>query len=283
MMHIQQPEGRRNWLRRYYDEIKKIPILRREEEVELAQRIHAGDQGAFDKLIRSNLRFVVKIAQCYKNQGLPLEDLVNEGNLGLIEAAKRFDETRGFKFISFAVWWIRQSIQKALTEQSRIVRIPLNKVSDINKTTQTYLRLAQEFKRKPTINEVAEAMNQPVEKISQLLLSSKYSLSLDARYDENPAPLENLIENQPEKVPGAELEEKSLKKKLDDVLGTLTPQESEIIKLAFGIDCERPLSIEEISNKLNLAANKVRRIKERALKRLQHSKRSNILRDLLRN
>jgi len=282
-MHIQQPEGRRNWLRRYYDEIKKIPILRREEEVELAQRIHAGDQGAFDKLIRSNLRFVVKIAQCYKNQGLPLEDLVNEGNLGLIEAAKRFDETRGFKFISFAVWWIRQSIQKALTEQSRIVRIPLNKVSDINKTTQTYLRLAQEYKRKPTINEVAESMNQPVEKISELLLSSKYSLSLDAQYDENPAPLENLIENQQEKVPGAELEEKSLKKKLDDVLGTLTPQESEIIKLAFGIDCERPLSIEEISNKLNLAANKVRRIKERALKRLQHSKRSNILRDLLRN
>lgn len=282
-MNIQQPEGRRNWLRRYYDEIKKIPILRREEEVELAQRIHAGDQSAFDKLIRSNLRFVVKIAQCYKNQGLPLEDLVNEGNLGLIEAAKRFDETRGFKFISFAVWWIRQSIQKALTEQSRIVRIPLNKVSDINKTTQTYLRLAQELKRKPTINEVAEAMNLPVEKISELLLSSKYSLSLDAQYDENPAPLENMIENQQEKVPGADLEEKSLKKKLDEVLGTLTPEESEIIKLAFGIDCEHPLSIEEISNHLNLPSVKVRRIKERALKRLQHSKRSNILRDLLHN
>lgn len=283
-MNIHHQPDRRNWLKRYYDEIKKIPLLRREEEVELARRIHAGDQEAFDKLIRANLRFVVKIAQSYKNQGLPLEDLVNEGNLGLIEAARRFDETRGFKFISFAVWWIRQSIQKALTEQSRIVRIPLNKVSDINKTTQTYLRLSQEYNRNPTINEVAEEMGQPVEKISNLLLSSKYSLSLDApQFDDNSTTLENMIENDQETVPGDELEKKSLKKKLEEVLATLTPQQSIIIKLSFGIDCDRPLSIEEISKTLKISPNKVRRIKERSLKRLQHSKRSNILRDLLQN
>ena len=227
---------------------------------------------------------MVKIAQNYKNQGLPLEDLVNEGNLGLIEAAKRFDETRGFKFISFAVWWIRQSTKKALTEQSRIVRIPLNKVSDIKKTTQTYLRLAQEYKRKPTINEVAEALDQPVEKISNLLISSKYSLSLDApQSNDNESTLENLIENDQEESPGDDLEKNSLKNQLEEVLATLTPQQSMILKLTFGIDCDRALNLEEISKELNISSNKVRGIKERALKRLQHSKRSAILRELLQN
>lgn len=272
------------WLKSYFHEISKIPLLKKEEERELARRIHAGDQEAFEKLIKSNLRFVVKIAQKYKNQGLPFEDLVNEGNLGLIEAARRFDETRGFKFISFAVWWIRHAIKKALTEQGRIVRIPLNRLTDIGKITQTYLKLEQQFTRSPNIEEVAEAMDLPPEKLSQALMLSRFCVSLESpQFDDESLTLSETIENEFDESPDNDIETDSLKDKLTEVLDTLAPLEAKIIRLSFGIDHDRALNLEQIAKKLKLSPNKVRRVKERALKRLQHSKRSHLLRELFRN
>jgi len=270
-----------SWLQGYCREIGKIPLLNKEEELELARRIHAGDQEAFEKLIKANLRFVVKIARKYKNQGLPIEDLVNEGNLGLIEAARRFDETRGFKFISFAVWWIRQAIKKALTEHSRVVRLPLHRITDIGKITRTYLHLAQEYSRNPSIYEVAEAMDQPVDKISETLLISPFSVSLEApQFQDESLPLSETIRNDFDASPETNIEADSLKSKLNEVLSTLTPVQAEIIKLSFGIENDRAFSIEEIAYKLDLSPNKVRMLKDRALKRLKHSRRSNILKEI---
>ncbi len=272
------------WLKSYFSEISQIPVLTPDEEQELARQMRTGDDEAFKKLIRSNLRFVVKIAQQYRHRGLPIEDLVNEGNLGLIEAAKRFDETRGFKFISFAVWWIRQAIKKALNEQSHIVRMPLNRLSDFNKATRAFLKLEQEFSRDPTIHEVADHMDTSVEKLSNMLASPTLTFSLESSLpEEDSLNLIETIEDEFEEAPDKEVEFNSLKKKIEEVLSTLTEQQAKIIRLSFGIDEEQPLSSEKIAEILNISNNKVRQIRDKALKRLQHSKRSQHLREIFRN
>lgn len=269
-------------LDRYLQEIGKVDLLTADEEIELAIKIKKGDQGALEKLVKANLRFVVSVAKQYQNQGLTLGDLINEGNLGLIKAAKRFDETRGFKFISYAVWWIRQSILQALAEQSRIVRLPLNRVGALNKIGKAYSNLEQEFEREPSANELARELEMDINEVSDTLKISGRHVSMDAPFaqgEENR--LLDVLENDQQPSPDFILMSESLRNEIERALATLTERESEVIKLYFGLGTEHSLTLEEIGEKFNLTRERVRQIKEKAIRRLRHASRSKNLRAYL--
>jgi RNA polymerase primary sigma factor len=263
-------------LDKYLQEIGKVELLTPDDEVELARRIREGDQYALEKLTKANLRFVVSVAKQYQNQGLSLGDLINEGNLGLIKAAKRFDETRGFKFISYAVWWIRQSILQALAEQSRIVRLPLNRVGALNKIGKAFSKLEQEFEREPSAQEIAEILEGMSEnEVSDTLKISGRHISMDAPLvagEENR--LLDVLENDEEPDPDSGLINESLSKEVERALSTLTQREAEVIRLYFGIGVEHSLTLEEIGEKFDLTRERVRQIKEKAIRRLRHTSRS---------
>ncbi|MEQ9443150.1 MAG: sigma-70 family RNA polymerase sigma factor [Cyclobacteriaceae bacterium] len=267
---------------KYFQEIGKMNLITADEEVALAIRIREGDERALEKLTKANLRFVVSVAKQYQSSGLTLGDLINEGNLGLIKAAQRFDERRGFKFISYAVWWIRQSIMQAMAEQSRIVRLPLNRVGAVHKITKTISALEQQFQREPSSEEIAEAMEVTVEEISYNMNISGRHLSLDAPFvngEENG--LLDVLENEREDTPDAELMVSSLRRELDRALATLTEREGDIIGCYFGLNGEQAMTLEEIGQKYNLTRERVRQIKEKATRRLRHSSRSNLLKTYL--
>ncbi len=269
-------------LDKYLQEIGKVDLITSEEEIELAQRIKKGDQKALEKLVKANLRFVVSVAKQYQNQGLSLGDLINEGNLGLIKAAKRFDETRGFKFISYAVWWIRQSILQALAEQSRIVRLPLNRVGALNKIGKAFSNLEQEFEREPSAEELSEELNIPINEIADTLKISGRHVSVDAPFapgEENR--LLDVISNDQQPAPDHGLMKESLRQEIERALSTLTEREAEVIKLYFGLNSEHSLTLEEIGEKFNLTRERVRQIKEKAIRRLRHASRSKALKAYL--
>lgn len=269
-------------LDKYLQEIGKVDLLTADEEIELAIKIKKGDQYALEKLVKANLRFVVSVAKQYQNQGLTLGDLINEGNLGLIKAAKRFDETRGFKFISYAVWWIRQSILQALAEQSRIVRLPLNRVGALNKIGKAYSNLEQEFEREPSANELARELEMDINEVSDTLKISGRHVSMDAPFaqgEENR--LLDVLENEQQPSPDFILMSESLRNEIERALATLTERESEVIKFYFGLGTEHSLTLEEIGEKFNLTRERVRQIKEKAIRRLRHASRSKNLREYL--
>ncbi len=269
-------------LDQYLQEIGEVPLLNHDEEVELAKRIRDGDEPSLEKLTKANLRFVVSVAKQYQCQGLSLGDLINEGNLGLIKAANRFDETRGFKFISYAVWWIRQSILQALAEQSRIVRLPLNRVGTMNKIGKAFSALEQEFEREPSPEEIAQILELSDFEVSDTIQKSGKHLSLDAPFsEEEENRLLDIIENQEQPSPDNTLISESLRIELDRALSTLTRREAEVVKLYFGLDLETPLTLEEIGEKFQLTRERVRQIKEKALRRLRHASRSKPLRSYL--
>lgn len=268
-------------LDKYLQEIGKEELITVEEEVELAQRIKKGDQAALEKLTRANLRFVVSVAKQYQNQGLSLPDLINEGNLGLIKAAEKFDETRGFKFISYAVWWIRQSILQALAEQSRIVRLPLNQVGSLNKINKAYSKFEQENERKPSPEELADSLELPADKVADTLRVSGRHISVDAPFveGEDNSLLDVLINND---SPNADrsLMMESLAREIERALATLTERESDIIRMFFGIGCQE-MTLEEIGERFGLTRERVRQIKEKAIRRLRHTSRSKLLKTYL--
>lgn len=268
-------------LDKYLQEIGKEELISVEEEVELAQRIKKGDRDALEKLTRANLRFVVSVAKQYQNQGLSLPDLINEGNLGLIKAAEKFDETRGFKFISYAVWWIRQSILQALAEQSRIVRLPLNQVGSLNKINKAFSKFEQENERKPSPEELAESLELPRDKVTDTLKVSGRHISMDAPFieGEDNSLLDVLPNNDSPKADKLLLTE-SLIKEIDRSLATLTERERDIIKLFFGIGIME-MTLEEIGEKFGLTRERVRQIKEKAIRRLRHTSRSKLLKTYL--
>ena len=268
-------------LDKYLQEIGKEDLITVEEEVELAQRIRKGDQKALEKLTRANLRFVVSVAKQYQNQGLSLPDLINEGNLGLIKAAEKFDETRGFKFISYAVWWIRQSILQALAEQARIVRLPLNQVGSLNKINKAYARFEQEHERRPSPEELAESLDLPAEKVADTLRVSGRHISVDAPFVEGEDnSLLDVLPNDDSPVADRTLIDESLSTEIERALATLTERERDIIKLFFGINCQE-MTLEEIGEKFGLTRERVRQIKEKAIRRLRHSSRSKLLKTYL--
>ena len=268
-------------LDKYLQEIGREELISVEEEVELAQRIRKGDQKALDKLTKANLRFVVSVAKQYQNQGLSLPDLVNEGNLGLIKAAEKFDETRGFKFISYAVWWIRQSILQALAEQSRIVRLPLNQVGSLNKINKALSKFEQDNERMPSPDELAEILDIPRDKIADTLRVSGRHVSVDAPFveGEDNSLLDVLVNND---SPNADkgLVNESLNKEIERALSTLTERERDIVKDFFGIGTQE-MTLEEIGEKFGLTRERVRQIKEKAIRRLRHSNRSKLLKSYL--
>ena len=269
-------------LDKYLQEIGKVDLLTPDEEVTLAQRIRDGDQQALEKLTKANLRFVVSVAKQYQNQGLSLGDLINEGNLGLIKAAKRFDETRGFKFISYAVWWIRQSILQALAEQSRIVRLPLNRVGSLNKISKSFSELEQKFEREPSPEEIAEVLELTTSEVVDTLKISGRHVSVDAPFvqgEENR--LLDVLENVDEESPDMALMNDSLRKEVQRALSTLTKREADVITLYFGLNGESALTLEEIGEKFNLTRERVRQIKEKAIRRLRHTSRSKALKPYL--
>lgn len=269
-------------LDKYLQEISKEGLITAEEEVVLAQKIKAGDEKALDKLARSNLRFVVSVAKQYQNQGLSLPDLINEGNLGLIKAAKRFDETRGFKFISYAVWWIRQSILQAIAEQSRIVRLPLNQVGSINKMSKESSRLEQKLERVPSPDELANALESTAEKVNNAKKISSRHISVDAPMIEGEeASLLEVFENHDSPKADSSLMRESLRKEIQRSLSTLSEKERDIINLYYGIGMKHGLTLDEISVKFDLTRERVRQIKEKALKRLKHSSRCKLLKAYL--
>ncbi len=268
-------------LDKYLQEIGREELISVEEEVELAQRIRNGDRRALEKLTRANLRFVVSVAKQYQNQGLSLPDLINEGNLGLIKAAEKFDETRGFKFISYAVWWIRQSILQALAEQARIVRLPLNQVGTLNKINKAFSRFEQENERRPSAEELAEELDIPIDKIADTLKMSGRHVSMDAPFVEGED--NSLIDVMPnEDSPNADrgLINESLSKEIGRALDTLTPREADIIRKFFGIGVQE-MTLEEIGDELNLTRERVRQIKEKAIRRLRNNSRSKLLKTYL--
>ena len=283
MRIVKQFTNRENQsLDKYLQEIGKVDLLTAEQEIELAIRMKKGDQSAMELLTKANLRFVVSVAKQYQNQGLSLGDLINEGNLGLIKAARRFDETRGFKFISYAVWWIRQSILQALAEQSRIVRLPLNRVGALNKIGKAYSNLKQEFEREPSPEEIAQALEMDVDEISSTMKIYGKQVSVDAPFslgDENS--LLDVIQNDELPSPDNELISESLKTEVKSILAILPEREAEVIKLYFGLDGENPMTLEEIGDKFNLTRERVRQIKEKAIRRLRHNSRSKILKSYL--
>jgi RNA polymerase primary sigma factor len=269
-------------LDKYLQEIGKVDLLVPQEEIDLARRIKKGDQKALEKLTKANLRFVVSVAKQYQNQGLSLGDLINEGNLGLIKAAKRFDETRGFKFISYAVWWIRQSILQALAEQYRIVRLPLNRVGALNKIGKAFSTLEQEFEREPSASELAEELDMSLFEVSDTLKISGRHLSMDAPFAQGEDNrLLDVIQDNRQPTPDSGLLEESLKNEVKRALATLSEREAQVIKLYFGLDSEHSLTLEEIGEKFNLTRERVRQIKEKAIRRLRHASRSKALRSYL--
>ncbi|CAM3410050.1 sigma-70 family RNA polymerase sigma factor [Empedobacter brevis] len=265
-------------LDKYLQEIGKVDLITAEEEVELAQRIKAGDRVALEKLTKANLRFVVSVAKQYQNQGLSLPDLINEGNLGLIKAAQRFDETRGFKFISYAVWWIRQSILQALAEQSRIVRLPLNKIGSINKINKAYALLEQEHERAPSAEEISEVLDMSEGDVKESMKNSGRHVSMDAPLvegeDSNLYDVLNIGESP---SPDVQLMIESLRVEIERALQTLTPREADLIRLYFGLNGQHPMTLEEIGETFDLTRERVRQIKEKAIRRLKHTSRSKIL------
>ena len=268
-------------LDKYLQEIGKEDLITVEEEVELAQRIRKGDQKALEKLTRANLWFVVSVAKQYQNQGLSLPDLINEGNLGLIKAAEKFDETRGFKFISYAVWWIRQSILQALAEQSRIVRLPLNQVGSLNKINKAFSRFEQENERRPSPEELADSLDLPAEKVADTLRVSGRHISVDAPFVEGEDnSLLDVLVNDDSPIADRTLINESLSTEVERALSTLTERERDIIKLFFGINTQE-MTLEEIGEKFGLTRERVRQIKEKAIRRLRHSSRSKLLKTYL--
>ena len=267
----------------YLQDIGRVELISAQDEVELAKRIRSGDQRALDKLVKANLRFVVSVSKQYQNQGLSLPDLINEGNLGLIKAAQRFDETRGFKFISYAVWWIRQSILQALAEQSRIVRLPLNKIGAINKINKTASRLEQELEREPSYQEISEAIEMMPEEISDTMRNNSRHLSMDAPLSANDdgGNMYDLLSNEASHNPDKGLMGESLQLEIYRALGTLSEREADVIKLYFGIGGKHPHSMEEIAEKFDLTRERVRQIKEKAVRRLKHGSRSRLLKAYL--
>ena len=270
-------------LDQYLQEIGKVDLLTPDQEVELAQRIKAGDKSALEILTKANLRFVVSVAKQFQNQGLSLGDLINEGNLGLIKAAQKFDETRGFKFISYAVWWIRQSIMQAIAEQSRMVRLPLNRVGSLGKISKAYRDLEQEYERKPTTSELAEVLDMKDEEVAFALQIAGRHVSMDAPFsgDDDKNSLMDVLPNDGQPSPDTSLMSESLKNEVADVLSTLSEREAEVLKLYFGINSEHSATLEEIGDRFNLTRERVRQIKEKALRSLRHSNRSKRLKSYL--
>ncbi|MBN2747310.1 MAG: sigma-70 family RNA polymerase sigma factor [Bacteroidales bacterium] len=269
-------------LDKYLQEIGRVDLITAEEEVALAQKIKQGDQRALEKLTKANLRFVVSVAKQYQNQGLSLPDLINEGNLGLIKAAQRFDETRGFKFISYAVWWIRQSILQALAEQSRIVRLPLNKIGAINKINKTYNALEQEFERPPNPDEIATKLDISEKEVKESLKNSGRHISMDAPLiQDEDTNMYDVIRENDTPTPETGLLYDSLRKEINRAISTLTPREADVVKLYYGLDGAHPMTLEEIGEKFDLTRERVRQIKEKAIRRLKHTSRSKILKTYL--
>ncbi|MEK6782143.1 MAG: sigma-70 family RNA polymerase sigma factor [Bacteroidota bacterium] len=269
-------------LDKYLQEIGKVDLITSDEEVILAQRIREGDQMALEKLTKANLRFVVSVAKQYQNNGLTLGDLINEGNVGLIKAAKRFDEKRGFKFISYAVWWIRQSIMQALAEQSRIVRLPLNRVGSLNKISKSFSDLEQKFQREPSPEELAEVLQVTTEEVVDTLKVGGRHVSMNAPFvqgEENS--LLDVLENDSEEKPDSELMVDSLKKEVQRTLSTLTQREADVMSFYFGLNGQQAMTLEEIGEKFSLTRERVRQIKEKATRRLRHSSRSKSLKAYL--
>ncbi|MCO5249201.1 MAG: RNA polymerase sigma factor RpoD/SigA [Chitinophagales bacterium] len=272
-------------LEKYLQEIGKVDLLTPDEEVDLAQKIKQGDQRALEDLTKANLRFVVSVAKQYQNQGLTLSDLINEGNLGLIKAAQRFDETRGFKFISYAVWWIRQSILQALAEQSRIVRLPLNKVGSLNKINRAFSQLEQEFEREPSADELADLLEINPDEVETTLSVAARHVSVDAPFQEGEEnSLLDVLENTNLPKTDSKLEYmESLRKEIDRSLSTLTERQSEVIKYYFGIGIEHPMSLEDIGERFTLTRERVRQIKDKAINKLRATSRSKLLKNYLGN
>jgi RNA polymerase primary sigma factor len=272
-------------LEKYLQEIGKVDLLTPEEEVDLAKRIKQGDQIALEKLTKANLRFVVSVAKQYQNQGLSLSDLINEGNLGLIKAAQRFDETRGFKFISYAVWWIRQSILQALAEQSRIVRLPLNKVGSLNKINKAFSELEQTYEREPSPEELADLLEITTDEVETTLGVAARHVSMDAPFVEGEDnSLLDVLENN--SMPGTDTHLEyadSLRREIERSLGTLTDRQCDVIKLYFGIGVEHPMSLEDIGDKFGLTRERVRQIKDKAINKLRATSRSKLLKGYLGN
>lgn len=265
-------------LEKYFIEIGKYNLITADEEVELAQLIRAGDQIALNKMINANLRFVVSVSKQYQNQGLTLPDLINEGNLGLIKAAKRFDETRGFKFISYAVWWIRQSILQALAEQSRIVRLPLNKIGSINKINKTYAFLEQANERPPSPEEIAKELDMTITDVKESLKNSGRHISMDAPLIEGEdSNLYDVYNSGDSPNPDGNLLYESLQAEIERVLETLTPREADVVRLNFGLGNQAPMTLEEIGETFSLTRERVRQIREKAIRRMKHTSRSKTL------
>lgn len=269
-------------LDKYLQEIGKVELITAEEEVVLAQRIRQGDQHALEKLTKANLRFVVSVSKQYQNQGLSLPDLINEGNLGLIKAAQRFDETRGFKFISYAVWWIRQSILQALAEQSRIVRLPLNKIGAINRINKAFAAFEQVHQREPNPDELAEMLDISENEVRESLKNTGRHISMDAPLmadeDNN---MYDVLKGEENLTPEAGLIFDSLRMEIERAIATLTPREADVIRLYFGLNGKHPYTLEEIAEQFDLTRERVRQIKEKAIRRLKHTARSKILKTYL--
>jgi RNA polymerase primary sigma factor len=271
-------------LDKYLQEIGRVELISADEEVELARKIRAGDRAALERLTNANLRFVVSVSKQYQNQGLSLPDLINEGNLGLIKAAERFDETRGFKFISYAVWWIRQSILQALAEQARIVRLPLNKIGTINKINRAYSELEQKYERPPSADELAEYLECTPEEVKQSLANSGRHISMDAPLiegDESSSSMYDVLLNDSLPGPERDLVLESLRKDIERSLSTLTSREGDVVRLYYGLNGKHPLTLEEIGERFDLTRERVRQIKEKAIRRLKHTSRSRMLKSYL--
>ena len=270
-------------LNSYLQDVSKIDLITAEEEVELAQKIRDGDQNALNKLTRANLRFVISVAKQYQNQGLSLPDLINEGNVGLVKAAKRFDETRGFKFISYAVWWIRQSILQAIAEQSRVVRLPLNKIGDINKVKKASIHLEQLHERKATAEEIATELGISIRNVKSSMKNVSKSLSMDAPFQEgeNDNNLYDVLSSDKSPRPDNELMQESLKVEINRALETLSSREADVVRLNFGLNGETALTLAEIGSTFELSRERVRQIREKAIRRLKHESKSHILMNYL--
>lgn len=285
MKIIRQITNRENKsLDQYFLDIGKVDLLTPEEEVDLAIKIRNGDINAQNKLVKANLRFVVSVAKMYQNQGLSLGDLINEGNVGLIKAAKRFDETRGFKFISYAVWWIRQGITTAIAEQTRVVRLPLNRIGNLTRLNKAYKALEQENERKPSMEELAKVLNVSTDDVTVTLQTSARQLSLDApltNNDENKNSLRDVIEDNNQDSPDEDLMKESLVQEIANFLSSLSKREAEVIKLSFGIGNHHKATLEEIGDKFNLTRERIRQIKEMALRKLRNKKECSRLKDYL--
>ncbi len=269
-------------LDKYLQDISKIELITAEEEVELARRIRTGDQIALEKLTNANLRFVVSVAKQYQNQGLKLPDLINEGNVGLVKAAKRFDETRGFKFISYAVWWIRQSILQALAEQSRVVRLPLNKIGSINKIKKTFSYLEQTHERPPSAEEIAKELDMTINEVKQSMKNSGRHISMDAPLKEGEdSNLYDVMRSGESPRPDLDLMRQSLHTEIKRALDTLSPREADVIKLYYGIGDQQSMTLAEIGQTFDLTRERVRQIREKAIRKLRHNSRNKLLKSYL--